>query len=600
MHKISDVFKKALVTLLCLSFLIVSAAPETVQAADASIEAYLNRCYYSIQSASLNPKPKVIAYAYLVGEDDIASASWIRNPETFTVAAHELYAVDPATPIQGTIYDARYYSQNNKEYLKDVYEHYGTFNSTGRIFNMPQGAQYIEREGAMLYVVDCDEEWVTIWDQGYQSWNVYEATHGIATNYECQNAIMDAFLETHPAGFYKIQRNKVWLDFALAGNHPYKSEAEIPKAGTGVVTKLVHLRPVPNEAEKTYTPVYALPTGTEVNVVSTELVPSEAAGSTNTYYKVSFNGSEKVQNNAVHYLDYEVPGVYYVDSRYLNFSQTGTTLPAGTSLGEVTNVDEKEEVYAYQSKDTGSKQIGVLSLGAQIEMLPSESDAEWTAVFFSGQKAYVQTKYMKNALYKVTGISNLRIADIVKEQITMTWDAGQNNVEYSCRIMTKKGKVIWSDMHCKNNSFIIKNKYILKYPVLKIKVQATDKNGQKGKTLSYQIETPAKGNKFSKAEKELMAAGRTKITHKYKKFTNGASFGQSLQYSKNKKFKKAVTVEKYNKKSKSYKPVNEIKKLKPNTTYYIRRRNKVKYETDAGTRYLSGKWSKYIKIKTKS
>lgn len=602
MHKSSNVFKKALAILLCLSFLSAIITVEPVQAARAAGESvgdYLNRCQNSITSlATLNPMPKVIAYAYLVGEDDMAAASWLRDPVTFTAVTHEMYAVAPGTEIQGYIY-SNYYPQGNIEYIKDIEANYEVaLPGTGRINNMPEGAQYLEREGCRFLVVACDEEWVTIWDNGYQAWNAYYASDGVASTFGCVDTTLDSYLETHPAGFYKIQRNKVWLDFALPANHPYGSEAEIPKAGTGVVTKLVPLRAVPNEEEKMYTPVYALPTNTKVNVVSTELVPSEAAGSTNKYYKVSFNGSAEVQNNNVGYLSYQVPGVYYVDSRYLNVTPSGTQLPAGTALGEVTNVAGNEDVYVYQSRDTGSQQLGILSLGAEIDMLPSESDAEWTVVFWGGQKAYVQSKYIKKGTYKVKDISNLRMADIVKEKIKMSWDAGENNVEYSCRILAK-GKVIWSNKHCKTNSFYIKNKYILKYPVLRVKVQATDKNGKKGKTLIQDIVTPMKGQKISKAEKMCMAIGRTKITHKFIKYTKMVSFGESLQYSTNKKFKKAVTVEKYNKKSKTYKPIKAIKKLKPNKTYYIRRRYKKQYSTDAGKKYLSGKWSKYIKIKTK-
>lgn len=73
----------------------------------------------------------------------------------------------------------------------------------------------------------------------------------------------------------------------------------------------------------------------------------------------------------------------------------------------------------------------------------------------------------------------------------------------------------------------------------------------------------------------------------------------SIQYSTNKNFKKAVTVEKYNKKS-GYGTIKAITKLKPNTTYYIRRRTKAKYKTTAGVKWLSGKWSKSVKVKTKA
>lgn len=602
MRKITKFFMRAPAVLLCLLFLVESAVPKPVQAEiSESKHSYLNRCYYSIMNiSSLNPSPKVIATAYLVGEDDMAAASWLRDPATGTVTAHTLYAVDPATPIQGYLYDVRYFPQDNREYLIDVLENYSTFFSTGRIYNMPEGGQYIEREGARFSVVACDEEWVTVWDNGYQSWNVYEASKGVATGYDCHDATVDGFLETHPAGFYKIQRDKVWIDFGLKENHPYQSEAEIPKAGKGVVTKLVNLRPVPNEKDKMYTPVYALPRGTEVNVVSTELVPSQAPGSVNKYYKVSFNGSDKVQNNTVHYLDYKVPGVYYVDSRYLNFTKRGTTVPEDSVPGEIINVTNKESIYVYSARDTGSEHIGVLSKGVEIAMFPSESDDDWTTVYFSGQKAYVQTKYIKRAPYKVTDISKLMIADIVDDKIKMSWNKGINNVEFSCSISTtttynKKGKVLWSNEHYNDNSLIISRKYIGKYSALDIKVQATDKNGNKGKELTKRIFLPLRRRKL---EKKNLKAGRTKITSKSPNLSIGTC---SLQYSTNKKFKKAVTIEKYykNGNKSGYKPIKAIKKLKPDKTYYIRRREKKKYSTASGTKWLSGKWSKYIKIRTK-
>lgn len=289
------------------------------------------------------------------------------------------------------------------EYLRDLKDNYkNNFAYSNKIYSMPKGAQYLEREGHMFSVVACDEKWVTIWDDGYQHWSPYNAAYG-ALGEGCANTV-DVYMKTHPAGFYKIQRNKVWIDFGLSENHPYKTEAEIPKAGKDVVTKLANLRSVPNEDEKQYTPVYALPTGTELNVVSAELVPSQASGSTKKFYKVSFNGSSKVGNNEVGYMRYKVPGVYYLDSRFLNFTKKGAKLPAGTVMGEITNVKKNKAVYAYQSRSTSSTQIGVLSLGVEIPMFPSESDADWTPVYFSGQKAYVETKYIKRAPYKVMDI----------------------------------------------------------------------------------------------------------------------------------------------------------------------------------------------------
>ncbi|MCI8306826.1 MAG: hypothetical protein HFH14_02130 [Lachnospiraceae bacterium] len=605
MHRYFRILKRVSAVILCFSFVAASATTKPVQAelltGDERV-AYINRCENSIRDIStLNPRPKIIATAYLVGEDDVAAASWLHDPVTHECVAEEIYAVEPDTEIQGLRYKPDLYPQDNREYLIDIITNYGAFFHTNRLWNMPQGAQYIEWEGAKFQVVAADEEWVTVWDRGYQAWFKSEASSfGAAIMYECTNSAINAFMETHPAGFYRIPRNKVWIDFGLKENHPYQSEAEIPKAGSGVVTKLVNLRPVPNEEEKMYTPVYALPRGTKVNVVSTELVPSQAPGSKHTYYKVSFNGSDKVQNNTVHYLDYKVPGVYYVDSRYLNFTRKGTAAPGDSVPGEIINANKNESVYAYRAKDTNSERVGILSAGVEIAMFPAESDADWTTVYFSGQKAYVQTKYIKKAPYKITDISKLEIADIVDDEITVSWKEGVNNVEFSCSISTttthnKKGTVLWSDEHYKDTSFLISRKYIEKYSALDIKVQATDKNGNKGKALTKRIILPSRNRK---PDKKRFKAGKTKITCKTPYSTLGAS---SMQYSTNKKFKKAVTVEKHYKKGKKdgYKMIQAIKKLKSNKTYYIRSRTKKKYSTAAGTKWLSGKWSKYVKIRTK-
>lgn len=585
------ILKKVLAVMLCLSFLAATVTVEPVQAqraAGESVADYVNRCYNSMMPiTALNPQPKIMAIAYLVGEDDMAAASWERDPVTFTSVTQDIYAVEPGTQIQGYTYNSKYYPQDNIDYIKDVQDNYpSSFPRTNRIYRMPKGVQYIELEGEKFRVVACDEEWVTVWDNGYQAWNLWDGM--LASTFACIESVKDSYMETHPAGFYRIRRNKVWLDFCLKENHPYTSEAAIPKAGNGVVTKLAKLRPVADEGENTYPPVYALPTGTKVNVVSTQPVSSKTPGSTVTYYKVSFNGSEKVQNNNVGYLKYQVPGVYYLDSRYLNVTWKGKKTPAGGVTGVITG-----SVYAYKSKDTGSERVGILSTNAEIEIFPSESDANWTAVYFSGQKAYVQTKYIK---YKVTDISKLRVADVVKDQIKMTWDAGKCNVDYSCSISMKKGKkttVLWSNKHYKKNTLIIKRKYIEKNAAkLIVKVQATDINGKKGKTLSCDIDELPRNE--SKIKKKDLVIGKNKIKAGFAKI-----IGESVQYSTNKKFKKAKTLERYEKSTKQYDIITSIKKLKKNKTYYIRRRDKRWIETAAGTKWLSGKWSKSIKVKTK-
>ena len=111
--------KKILAVMLCLSFFSAIVTVEPVQAKRAASESvgdYLNRCEKSITSlASLNPVPKIIALAYLVGEDDMAAASRLRDPVKYTAVTQDMYAVEPGTKIQGHVYNSKYYPQDNME-----------------------------------------------------------------------------------------------------------------------------------------------------------------------------------------------------------------------------------------------------------------------------------------------------------------------------------------------------------------------------------------------------------------------------------------------------------------------------------------------------
>lgn len=67
-----------------------------------------------------------------------------------------------------------------------------------------------------------------------------------------------------------------------------------------------------------------------------------------------------------------------------------------------------------------------------------------------------------------------------------------------------------------------------------------------------------------------------------------------VQYSTNKSFKNAKTV--WDKKGGG---LRAIKKLKPNTTYYIRYSITTDVSTLKGYKKIGGIWSKMIKVKTK-
>lgn len=583
--------KKILAAFLCLAVFLGSAVTGPVQVKAESELDYVNRCFNSAkQFSSSDTGLNFRAWAYLKGKDDIVKPSWLQGYEVCN-----LYAVDPNEKIQGKTVDPKWLPQDNHLYLMDIVDRYMPHASSmirGMIQRAPKGFQGTQREGAKFVVVDYDDEWVTVWDSGFQIWGVQQINSAVILG--CSYG-MEALLESHPAGFYKIKRDEVWMDFGLKSNHPYQSEAEIPKAGTGVVTKIVNLRPVPNEKEKTYTPVYALPKGTKLNVVSLELAASEAPGSTRKYYKVSFNGGPNVANNAVYYMQYKVPGVYYLDSRYLNVTPAGTKMPEDAVPGKIINVKNGDPVYVHQSKDINSDKIGILTLGTEIWMFPAESDATWITVYFSGQKAYVLSKYIKKGLYKVKDISGLYPIDVIRDEVKLSWKTGQNNVDFSCSITTSGGKVLWSDAHYKENTLIVGRKYIDKYPSVYVKVQATDKNGRKGKVLKRKLLFPPRGARLSKSK---IVIGKTKIKNKYRNWRLGAS----IQYSTNKKFKKAKTIEKRYKNGTKMgcKMISSIKKLKRNKTYYIRTRHIRKFWTKSGYKLLPGRWSKTLKIKTKA
>lgn len=614
--KTAKICKRLLAVILCLSFLTASALPAPVPAKAAVDNGryvmddwdnpdFANRCFKSMTSfGKAKTGLKIKATAYLAGTNDIVKPSWYQGYEVC-----DLYAVDPYAEIQGKKVDPKWLPQDNDCYLLTIATYHLKNNPemTNKIYTAPRGWQGTLREGCKLYVVDYDEEWVTVWEDGFQIWSVSTGAHN-ATSLACTAGI-DAYLETHPAGFYRIRRKDVWMDFNLIENHPYKDGDTIPEAGEGVVTKLVYLRAVPDETEKVYTPVYALPRGTKLNVVSTNLVPSKADGSTRKFYRVSFNGSDKVQNNAVYYLKYSTPGVYYIDSRYLNFTEKGKKPPAGDDPGEITNIKSGGSVYAYQSKDTNSDRLAVLTKGTEIPMYLSESDEDWTTVYFSGQKCYVQTKYIKIGTYDVTNIGKPYLADIVKDQYVVEWSPGKNNIDFyvELSIGTEKRKdkqVLWSADHYEKTTLTIDRKYLVNERDLHVIVQANTINGNKGKArelVLYSFSNPGivtrlKHSSYTNSGKKIITVGRDKIEY------NTLYGAYSIQYSTDKKFKNAKIVEnpvKKNGKVTNYKNVKAIKNLKPDTTYYIRYRTKKKLRTSKGDKWISGPWSKTYKITTK-
>lgn len=272
------------------------------------------------------------------------------------------------------------------------------------------------------------------------------------------------------------------------------------------------------------------------------------------------------------------------------------TAPEGMTLGEIKN---GSTVYAYAAKDSGSERIGIFTKGTQFDMLPAESGSAWTAIWFSGQKAYVQTKYVKKSSYKVTDISKLELADIVKNEFVFRWNPGKNNADFTVTLSTSKDtgakanrtkKVALEEKHFKEATFTVDKKYMIDGGSMYITIQANTKNGKKGKTiLKKYLKFPGSGKYVFKS----YTAGRTEIDFK----PNGRPV--SLQYSTNKNFKNAKLVEKGKDKYGNYIHIDSVKKLKPDTVYYMRCRGITSYPTANGTKWMTGDWSETAKIKTK-
>lgn len=394
-------------------------------------------------------------------------------------------------------------------------------------------------------------------------------------------------------------------DSGLNETPTYESVKEIPKKGTGVVTSLTYLRPVPNEEEEVNMPVYSLPMGTTLNVVSTKLVPSETPDSTHKYYKVSFNASEEVQDNNVDYPDYDVSGIYYIDSCYLDFTKKGQKVPEDTISGSVIKVKPGGSAYVYESKDVNSEKMGILSNDFETRLFPSESDNSWTTIWFSGQKLFVKTKYIKREYCDVTDISNLKLADVENYNLVYTWDKGVNNIDFSCKITSKYGaieKVLYEDEHVKENKLIVTDDYLAKAEgSVEITVQANNINGNRGKKLKAKFDTGS----TAPLNVRNLKAQRTSISVPFTKFEGGVvryygSLGSCLQISTDKKFNNAKIIEKPYKENgeKKYRQIQVIRDLKPNTTYYIRKRYRKIVSTAAGDRYVFTRWSRAVRIKT--
>ena len=130
----------------------------------------------------------------------------------------------------------------------------------------------------------------------------------------------------------------------------------------------------------------------------------------------------------------------------------------------------------------------------------------------------------------------------------------------------------------------MKKSYLKKRTCIYIALAANYENGT-SKKIWLDVYVPGKPRALKK--KHLQ------ISSKKIKIEQYPDYVMKIQYSTKKSFKKAKTV------SNKGRLVRAIKKLKRNTTYYIRYCSNTVVDTDAGQKSVYGQWSKTLKVRTK-
>ena len=136
----------------------------------------------------------------------------------------------------------------------------------------------------------------------------------------------------------------------------------------------------------------------------------------------------------------------------------------------------------------------------------------------------------------------------------------------------------------KKNTITVKKSYLKKRTCIYIALAANYENGTSQK-IWLDVYVPGKPRALKK--KHLQ------ISSKKIKIKQYPDYVMKIQYSTKKSFKKAKTV------SNKGRLVRAIKKLKRNTTYYIRYCSNTVVDTDAGQKSVYGQWSKTLKVRTK-
>ena len=185
-------------------------------------------------------------------------------------------------------------------------------------------------------------------------------------------------------------------------------------------------------------------------------------------------------------------------------------------------------------------------------------------------------------------VKNLFVSNVKNNQYVLSWSKSPGCTGYNITYtgIGKNSKAFFKKTDYKKTSITVNRSYFKNNRnIILVNIAANYKTGA---TEATQI-VLSLDNRPPKMKKK-----RLNIKKKQISFEKMLMPVDIVQYSKNKSFKNAKTV--WDKKGGGLKA---IKKLKPNTTYYIRYSITTDVSTLKGYKKIGGIWSKTIKVKTK-
>ena len=442
------------------------------------------------------------------------------------------------------------------------------------------GIAYKEREAVTLKVVAVHGDKVIFWSNGYRGFSEYSPGSCSQTDW----------IESHPPGFYQIPANQVWLHLPTAKYNTIPEGQEDSVAAVGNGTSSLNIRCQPNEEGR---PAYIVKNNAELLLASTEKIPANDE-SGNTYYKIIFKGNTPTQYmNRKEYC--------YVNSLFVDIDMDGADKPADLTEGMIVNVSGNSTLNLYSEKSESSEAVGRVTKNANVRFSPSESDKEWTTVWFSGQKCYIKTEYVREGYYiEVENTGNIHIKDIVDGQYVVAWDPVNTDANYTVSIVTTddefmlgKAKSYWLyvNQNYAHNEFTVDNSYFKDGSKDRdnIYIRVKAKSGDKVSTLKLSriTVTDTVAPAWDKASGVLYSS--VKDTYLYHTINKSVE----MQLATDKKFTKDVQT------NRSTSTLYKFSNLEPDTTYYLRMRYCKVFETqERKTVGVYGPWSEVKTVKT--